>query len=59
MSFRGKRGTLETSIVSLRGKGSTRDVSSRRVVLVRIAMSGLHEAVTTCNSVAGLRCYDM
>ena len=32
---------------------------SRRVVLVRIAMSGLHEAVTTCNSVAGLRCYDM
>ena len=32
---------------------------SRRVVLVRIAMSGLHEVVTTCNSVASLRCYDM
>ena len=45
-SLRDRRSTLETSIVILRGKRNTSDVS--RCVFLRIAMSELRDLVTPC-----------
>ena len=45
-SFGGRRSTLEVSIVILRGRRCTLDVS--RCVLLRIALSGLRQVATRC-----------
>eukprot|EP00435_Cladocopium_sp_Y103_P060596 s465_g22.t1 len=46
--FRGRRNTLEVSIVIFRGRRSTLDVSF--CLFLRIALSGLHQGVKTCKS---------
>ena len=51
--FRGKRSTLETSIVTLRGRRRTSEVSC--YVLLRIALSGPRQIVTMCKFL-GRRC---
>ena len=45
-SFRGRRSTLDVSIVILRGRRSTLDVS--RCVFLRIALAGLRQVATRC-----------
>ena len=45
-SFRGRRSTLDVSIVILRGRRSTLDVSC--CVLLRIALAGLRQVATRC-----------
>ena len=45
-SFRGRRSTLDVSIVILRGRRSTLDVSC--CVFLRIALSGLRQVATRC-----------
>ena len=47
---RGRRSTLETSIVILRGRRSTLDVSCRVACFLQIAMSGLRQMATLCKS---------
>ena len=45
-SFRGRRSTLDASIIILRGRRSTLDVSC--CVFLRIALSGLRQVATRC-----------
>ena len=55
--FRGRRITLETSIVILRGRRRTSNVS-RCVFFLRIPVSGLRQVVTMTKSVADVACCD-
>eukprot|EP00435_Cladocopium_sp_Y103_P009733 s704_g2.t1 len=50
--FRGRRSTLEVSIVIFRGRRSTLDVSC--CVFLRIALSGLRQVVKTCKIAAAI-----
>ena len=47
-SFRGRRSTLDVSIVILRGRRSTLDVSCCVFFFWRIALSGLRQVATRC-----------